>query len=84
MKIIYSKICTFCNCKEETLLHLFWECPKTQFLFQILKDNIDNFDDNFNCKLFILGSKVNYFKFRMGKIYLFVKEKKNVTYITWF
>jgi hypothetical protein len=29
LKIVDNKICTFCNCYEETLLNLFWECQKS-------------------------------------------------------
>ena len=29
-------LCTFCNNESETVIHLFWECPKTNFFWSEL------------------------------------------------
>ena len=33
MKILHDPMCTFCNSDEETIRHLFWECPIVQNLY---------------------------------------------------
>lgn len=43
MKTVVNKVCTFGNCHEDTLVHIFLECNKIQPLFKYIKDNIHNF-----------------------------------------
>ena len=82
MKIVDDKMCTFCKCQEETLTHLFWECSKIQSLFEYLKDNIQNFDNFFCCKSFILGSETNDYKYDILflelKRYIYLTRRKNI------
>ena len=40
MKITDNKLCTFCRCQEETLMHLFCECCKVKPIVDIIKDRI--------------------------------------------
>ena len=81
MKIVDNKMCTFCKCCEETLLHLFWECQKIQSLFQYLRENLHNFDDVLCCKSFILGTETKDFKYDILflelKRYIYLSKRKN-------
>ena len=85
MKITDDKMCTFCKCHEETLVHLFWECEKIQPLFLYLKDNTQNVVNFLCCKSVILGTETNDFEYDILflelKIYIFVKKEKHFTFM---
>ena len=57
MNLVSSDKCTFCKKEKETLIHLFWNCPKIKSFIL----NVQNFLQNHNivwnvdCKSFILG-----------------------------
>ena len=38
MKQIASPFCSFCHTEEETIIHLFWECPQVKNLWRQLFD----------------------------------------------
>ena len=62
MKIVQSDLCTFCNSREETILHLFWDCPSVEKFWldviHFLKSNhfVHN-DLEMNAQLIIFGGK---------------------------
>ena len=41
-----SALCTFCNEKEETITHLFWECQYIEHFWKQLSDFISNHTSN--------------------------------------
>jgi hypothetical protein len=41
-KIAESPLCTFCTIEEETIIHLFWSCGKTELFWNNLKFEIKN------------------------------------------
>jgi hypothetical protein len=61
MKIVESPICTFCKDKEESLVHVLWECEKVQELIQEFESWVDSksVSLNFNKKSFLLGLTSN-------------------------
>ena len=83
MKIIDNKMCTFCNCQEETIVHIFWECRKVQPLFQYLKDKLHNLESLLSCKSFILGTESSDFKYDIlfleMKRYIYLARRKQIT-----
>ena len=63
-QLVDSPICVFCKDAEESLLHMFWDCPKIQnYCFDVqgwLHTSFTHCTDIiFSKKLFILGSKAN-------------------------
>ena len=62
MKIVQSDLCSFCNSSEETILHLFWDCPLVEKFWldviRFLKSNhfVHN-DLEMNAQLIIFGGK---------------------------
>ena len=63
-QLVDSFVCVYCKGAEETLLHIFWDCPQIQdYWFDVqgwLRTNfIQCTDITFSKELVILGSKVN-------------------------
>lgn len=56
-----SPLCSFCNLQEETLEHLFWECPEIKNFwercFNFMKQHIQIINSNLSLKSIILGFK---------------------------
>ena len=58
IRVIDSNICTFCNEQPETILHLFWSCPKSSQIWEDIRVWIKNeldIDIDFNCIDIIFG-----------------------------
>ena len=57
MKILHDPMCTFCNNDEETICHLFWECPIVQNLYSLFHELLREFntDIDLDRKKIILG-----------------------------
>ena len=53
-----NKLCSFCNTCEETLQHLFFECPKIKPFMKRISEIIRNFDRRLliNEQILLLGS----------------------------
>ena len=65
-KIKESSICNFCNNDEQTLTHLFWDCPIVQSFWDSLKNSFVSklphvHDFNLSKELVIFGTKENVF-----------------------
>ena len=63
-QLVDSPVCVFCKDAEETLLHMFWDCPKIQdYWFDVQGWFHTSFthctDIIFSKELVILGSKAN-------------------------
>ena len=63
-QLVYSPVCVFCKDAEETLLHMFWDCPKIQdYWFDVqgwLQTSFTQCTNIiFSNELVILGSKAN-------------------------
>ena len=56
-KILHDPMCTFCNSDEETICHLFWECPIVQNLYSQFHGLLREFntDIDLDRKKIILG-----------------------------
>ena len=58
IRVIDSNLCTFCNEQPETILHLFWSCPKSSQIWEDIRVWIKNeldIDIDFNCIDIIFG-----------------------------
>ena len=57
MKILHDPMCTFCDSDEETICHLFWECPIVQNLYSQFHGLLREFntDIDLDRKKIILG-----------------------------
>ena len=53
--LISSELCSFCESSTETLLHLFWECPRVKIFWNEVKDWLGIFSC-FSTKCFTLQS----------------------------
>ena len=53
--LISSELCSFCESSTETLLHLFWECPRVKIFWNEVKDWLGTFSC-FSTKCFTLQS----------------------------
>ena len=63
-QLVDSPVCVFCKGAEETLLHMFWDCPKIQdYWFDVqgwLHTSFTHCTDQiFSKELVILGTKAN-------------------------
>ena len=63
-KMVNSPGCSFCNQADETLLHMFWDCPKTRnFWLHVqswIHTNFTHCDNlTFTKEFIIFGSKIN-------------------------
>ena len=58
MNLTENKLCSFCNTCEETLQHLFFECPKIKPLMKRISEIIRNLDRRLliNEQILLLGS----------------------------
>ena len=58
MNLTENKLCSFCNTCEETLQHLFFECPKIKPLMKRISEIIRNLDRRLliNKQILLLGS----------------------------
>ena len=89
-KIKESPLCTFCNTEEETLRHLFWDCPMVAQLWKkfekIIHENCETCAHlKFSEKLIIFGAvknvstdKVMDFLIVLGKIFIYKCKFKNI------
>ena len=62
--MVNSPRCSFCNQADETLLHMFWDCPKTRnFWLHVqswIHTNFTHCDNlTFTKEFIIFGSKIN-------------------------
>ena len=57
--LISSELCSFCESSTETLLHLFWECPRVKIFWNEVKDWLGTFSC-FSTKCFTLQSCVGF------------------------
>ena len=63
-KMVNSPRCSFCNEADETLLHMFWDCPKTcKFWLHLqswIHTNFTHCDNlTFTKEIILFGSKIN-------------------------
>ena len=91
MKLVDSKLCSFCECCEETLVHLFWDCNKIQPVLKHIIETVNTVDSNIviNSLCVLLGSGNNNFKLDIlfleyKKIVFLCKRKKVVPTISLF
>ena len=50
--------CTFCNVEQETIIHLFWECPTAKHIWQQVVNwynNKTNQNVHISCRKMLLG-----------------------------
>ena len=83
-KIVNSSLCDFCNMNEETVKHLFWECPVSRNFWNRLELFLHNkgfsIDLNFDIITFY-STKYQIFNFiiLLAKYFIFSnKYKKNI------
>ena len=83
-KIVNSSLCVFCNMNEETVKHLFWECPVSRNFWNRLELFLHNkgfsIDLNFDIITFC-STKYQIFNFiiLLAKYFIFSnKYKKNI------
>ena len=81
MGIVDSKLCSFCSEAEESIIHLFWDCPITQnFISEFKTSLLDN--TPIDCISFLFGNldKNRYFNSVVmhAKYFIFTSKMKSV------
>ena len=94
MKINNDALCTFCQSSNESIVHLFWKCDKTQQFIRNVKIWLNSYDIHYdiNEKYFLLGlqedhilPKILNFILLYAKYYIYLARcKKQVLYLTVF
>ena len=91
MKINDDALCTFCQLSNESIVHLFWKCDKTQQFIRNVKIWLNSYDIHYdiNEKYFLLGlqedhilPKILNFILLYAKYYIYLARcKKQVLYL---
>ena len=91
MKLVVSELCSFCECCEETLKHLFWDCNKIQPVLRHIIKTLNTVDSNIviNSMSVLLGSgnsdlKLDILFLEYKKIIFLCKRKKLIPTILLF